>query len=213
MITRLILIRHGQSEANANEWFAGWSDPPLTDRGRGQAMACGRYLAESGMHIDRAYCSPLRRAAETAALACAPLGLSPVPDPDLREINAGTWEGRPYTELRETNADYAVWRTNIGLSRCTEGESYVELQTRVCTEISRIVEEHPGETILIATHATPVRAFECFARGVPAAEAHTVPWVPNASVTVAEWDGARWTFPLVGYSDFQGEYAKGVCPD
>lgn len=213
MTTRLVLVRHGQSEANEGAWFAGWSDPALTPRGRAQAAACGVYLAESGMHITHAYCSPLRRAAETAVLACAPLSLTPVPVPDLREIYAGTWEGRTFADLGEHNDDYAVWKTTIGLSRCTGGESFIELQARVCAALTRLTEEHPGETIVVATHATPIRAFECFARGVAPADAHTVPWVRNASVTVAEWDGAHWAFPLVGYNAFQGEFAMEVKPD
>jgi 2,3-bisphosphoglycerate-dependent phosphoglycerate mutase len=69
----LVLVRHGESQSNADGRFAGWRDVPLTERGRQQAQRCGQLLLAGGWSFDVAYTSMLRRAAETAELALAQL--------------------------------------------------------------------------------------------------------------------------------------------
>ena len=54
--------------------------------------------------------------------------------------------------------------------------------------MEEIARRHPGETVCIATHATPIRVMECLWRGIPLERMHTIPWVKNASVTVVEYD-------------------------
>ncbi len=89
-MTRVLLVRHGQSEWNADGRWQGQADPALTDLGRNQALHASRALGT----VDAIVSSDLQRAAETAAIISAQLGVGPVViDLDLRERHAGEWQG------------------------------------------------------------------------------------------------------------------------
>ena len=97
-MTRVLLVRHGQSEWNADGRWQGQADPPLTDLGRAQA----RHAARSLGSVDAIVASDLQRAAETAAILSGELGVGPVVlDPDLRERDAGEWSGLTRPEIEE----------------------------------------------------------------------------------------------------------------
>ena len=101
---RLILVRHGESVWNAEELLQGQLDPPLSERGRKQALALGPIL--EAVPPDRVLCSDLSRATETAAL----LGLRPRLDPRWREIDVGEWAGRPAAEIDAQGSELTNWR-------------------------------------------------------------------------------------------------------
>ena len=90
-MTTLLLVRHGETDWNAEGKLQGHTDRPLNDYGRRQAQALADRLA--GEAIDAVYASDLSRARETAEILGARLGLPVVVDPDLREKNWGSWEG------------------------------------------------------------------------------------------------------------------------
>lgn len=186
-MTRVYFVRHGQSESNLITQFAGSLDMPLTEKGRQQAEASARFLR--AVPFTAVYASDLCRAYDTG-LAVAQMQEIPITgDTRLREIFAGEWEGRTYSDLERDFPDsYGAWRHRIGLARCPGGESVAQLQERVRACVEEIVRRHPGETLCIATHATPIRVMECVWTHTPLSQMHTIPWVSNASVTVAEYD-------------------------
>ena len=95
-MTRVLLIRHGQSEWNADGRWQGQADPALTDLGRHQALHATRALGV----VDAIVASDLQRAAETAAIIASELGVGPlVLDADLRERHAGEWQGLTRAEI------------------------------------------------------------------------------------------------------------------
>jgi len=95
-MTRVLLIRHGQSEWNADGRWQGQADPPLTDLGRAQAHHAAKALGTVGLIVA----SDLQRAAETATIIAAELGIGPVElDADLRERDAGEWSGLTRAEI------------------------------------------------------------------------------------------------------------------
>lgn len=186
-MTKLYFIRHGESVSNLTTQFAGSLDKPLTEKGREQAALTASFL--STIPFAAVYASDLSRAYDTGLAVAQSQGISIYPMPELREIYAGDWEGKQYSELEEQFADsYGVWRTQIGLATCPNGESVAQLQVRVRACVDEIVRRHPNETICIATHATPIRVMECVWTNTPLEQMHTIPWVSNASVTVAQYD-------------------------
>src|SRR3954471_3985163 len=101
--TRLLLVRHGQSEWNAQGRWQGQADPPLTDLGRAQARAAARSVGS----VDGIFASELQRATETAAIIAEELGLGPVLiDEGLRERDAGAWSGLTRDEIHERFPGY-----------------------------------------------------------------------------------------------------------
>ena len=186
-MTKVYFIRHGESVSNLVTQFAGSLDMPLTEKGRAQAKATADYL--NNIPFSAVYASDLSRAYATGEAVAQSQGVPIHPTEQLREIFAGDWEGKQYSQLEEEfPQSYGVWRTQIGLAKCPNGESVAQLQARIRVYVEEIVKKHHGETICVATHATPIRVMECVWTGTPLEQMHTIPWVGNASVTIAEYD-------------------------
>ncbi|PID36981.1 MAG: histidine phosphatase family protein [Rhodobacterales bacterium] len=107
-LPEIIVIRHGQTEWNAERRWQGALDSPLTAQGRAQAVAMGRALERAGIGADThaAWRSPQGRVRETAEL-CLPADLRAIIVPDLMEIGVGEWSGRTEAEIFAANPAYA----------------------------------------------------------------------------------------------------------
>ena len=203
-MTTLIFVRHGLSEANLAQIFTGQVEAELTPLGKEQAMRTAEYLRE--YPIDLIYASDLRRAVQTAEPTASMHGLEIVTDPLLREISAGEWEGQPYEVLRTRYPrSYALWLEDVGHAQPDGGERAVGLAGRVIAETDRIVRANRGACIAVFSHATPLRAMGCRWFGYPPDEMSRIRWVPNASVSIAEYydDGSIQVLQF-GYDGHQG---------
>lgn len=199
MATTLIFIRHGESEANYEHRFTGQSNAfGLTARGHAQAQAAAEALAD--IPVDVIAASDLRRAYDTAKHVADLRGMEVIPDEGFREIFAGKWEGQRFEDLPGLYPeDFGVWLSDIGAAVCTEGESVADLQTRVRAAVERTVRMYPGKTVVIGTHATPIRAMQCIWQHVPLSGMKTVPWVPNASITTVVYEAdLTWHDVVIG---------------
>ncbi len=204
-MTKLILIRHGQSMANLEHIFAGAYDVELSTLGRQQAEKTAEYIAENYI-VDKVYSSDLKRAFETGKCVADRLNIEIVPEQGLREIFAGSWEGKRFDELEKEFAEkYNIWRNDIGNAVTNNGESVRDLSVRVSAALEKIACENDGKTIVIATHATPIRVMECLWRGLSLDEMKNIPWVSNASVTVVDYVNGLVNFEAVGEDRHLGE--------
>lgn len=187
-MTTVIMVRHGQSIANFESRFAGHSDFDLTALGKQQAELAAKYLYESGQRIDKIYSSDLLRAHNTALPFAKKYGL-PINDTEgLREIFAGSWEGMRVDDIYEQYKEaFVTWRTDIANARCTDGESVAELYGRIVPFVKELAAANEGKAILLATHATPVRAIDCNSRGWGAERMGEVPFVRNSSMSIFEY--------------------------
>ena len=193
-MTKIIMIRHGQSVANFEGRFAGHSDFDLTDLGRLQAERAAEYLYGMGEKVDKIYSSDLLRAHNTALPFSKKYGLPINDTTELREIFAGSWESMSVEDIYEKyRDDFVVWRTDFSKARCTDGESAAELYERIVESVCRLAEENKGKTILLATHATPVRAIDCFSRGWGADRIGEVQFVRNSSMNIFEYSNGKIT--------------------
>ncbi len=200
-MTTVILVRHGQSEANIGDFFAGWSNAELSSLGKQQAEATADYIVEN-YKIDKIYASDLKRAFNTGKAVADRLGMEVIPEEGMREIYAGDWEMRTFDDLTIAYAEeYDVWLKDIGNAVCPKGESVAELSKRIYNTVLKIAKENDGKTVLIATHATPVRVMECICRGLLLAELKNVSWVSNASVTELRYDDGKWEIIRCGYDE------------
>jgi broad specificity phosphatase PhoE/predicted metal-dependent hydrolase len=159
-MTRLLLLRHGESEWNAQGRWQGWADPPLSLEGRDQAAAAGRLLRPAGFTAVAA--SDLQRARLTAELAAAELGLSRAVhiDAGLREYDVGQWSGLTRTEI-EARWPHALadWRQGR-LVATPGGETRDAFIARIAAAVTRVATTHPGETVLVITHGGVISALE-----------------------------------------------------
>jgi broad specificity phosphatase PhoE len=150
--TRVLLVRHGQSEWNAEGRWQGQADPILTDLGRLQAREAARALGA----VDAVWASDLQRAVETAAIIADHLGVGPVVvDPDLRERDAGEFSGLTRPEIAARYPGF------LDDGRRPPGwEPDESLVARALRALRAIAAEVPGGDVLVITHGGLVYALE-----------------------------------------------------
>ncbi|MEE6138951.1 bifunctional RNase H/acid phosphatase [Mycobacterium sp. 050128] len=154
--TRLLLLRHGQTALSVQRRYSGRGNPELTDLGRRQAQAAARYLAERG-GIAAVISSPLQRAYDTASAAAKALGLDVTVDDDLIETDFGGWEGLTFGEAAERDPElHTRWLRDTS-TEPPGGESFDAALERVYQARERIMASHPGATVLVVSHVTPIK--------------------------------------------------------
>ena len=154
--TRLLLLRHGQTELSVQRRYSGRGNPALTDLGRRQADAAAEYLARRG-GIAAVITSPLQRAYDTAAAAGKALGVDVVIDDDLIETDFGAWEGLTFAEAAARDPElHRKWLRDTSVP-APGGESFDSVGNRIRRACERIVAEHGGATVLVVSHVTPIK--------------------------------------------------------
>ncbi len=149
-MTTLLLVRHGETDWNAEGRLQGQTDRPLSDYGRRQAHQLAEEL--DGEELEAIYSSDLARARETAEIVGRKLGLPTVLDPDLREKDWGTWEG--LTAAERDRVEFV-------------GESTEAHGDRILDVLRRISERHPGDgRVLVVTHGGSMRRVQTAAMGM-----------------------------------------------
>jgi broad specificity phosphatase PhoE/ribonuclease HI len=154
--TRLLLLRHGQTELSVERRYSGRGNPALTELGWRQADAAARYLAQRG-GIAAVFTSPLQRSYDTAAVAAKALGLDVTVDDDLVETDFGAWEGLTFAEAAQRDPElHRRWLRDTGTTP-PGGESFDDVHQRVCRARDRIIAAHGGTTVLVVSHVTPIK--------------------------------------------------------
>ena len=172
----ILLARHGETDDNREPIRAqGFRDTPLNDTGRRQAGELAERVAQMG--IVSLWSSDLSRAAETAQIVGARIGLEPKLDARLREASRGDWEGRLFIDVaREEPERYAAWLAAGEGFRFPGGESLREQSDRVSAALDDV--RRAGELpALVVCHGGSIRAMLCRRdpRGLDAFHDFTVP--------------------------------------
>ncbi len=175
MVVKVWMVRHGETEWNANRRFQGWTDVVLTDTGRAQATLLAGALTT--MRFDSVWSSDLSRAIETARLAYG----EPTPDPRLRELNFGELEGSVWDELTPSVQSELVAFDGFV---APGGESVTEFKSRVIEFLDNL----PGGDHLVVTHGGVIRMVtrECGSDGFPGhADVVVLDWTNRARMDVS----------------------------
>jgi len=154
--TTLLLVRHGETDWNAEHRWQGHTDVPLNERGREQARALAEQLAAEP--VDAIYASDLSRARATAEVVAERLGLPVTVDPELREIDVGSREGLTGEEVGDREWD---------------GELHEAHAERVLRAVHRIAAAHPTGRVLVVAHGG------CLRRVQEAIDAEVDGWFGN----------------------------------
>lgn len=199
-MTRIIAVRHAQSEGNLAHFCCGHTDISLTPTGMRQAEETACFL--DAYPIDRIYSSDLLRVVMTARPTAERRGMEIIRDIGLREINVGDWEGMPHSELDRCDPAREAWHHDFVNAVCPGGESVRELFARIRLAFRRLAEENDGRTIALFTHATPVRSMLTEWRGQPIEAINQTPWPGNASVTVVDYlDDGSYRLVLAAHDE------------
>ncbi len=149
--TKLIFVRHGETEWNVLGKFQGFQDSPLTETGLQQTLAVGKRFKK--IECDHLYSSDLGRAYQTAQPISEATGQAIITDPALREKNLGIFEGltsetllerypEEYERFQKLEPDYAV----------PGSESAQQFYERSITAFQNLADSHPEQTIVVVTH-------------------------------------------------------------
>ena len=194
-MSRLLLLRHGESEWNAQGRWQGWADPPLSELGRRQALEAGRRLQGEGFSAVAS--SDLERARHTAELAASCLGLAADVhvDADLREFDVGEWSGLTRSQIEAGwPAEFADWRAGRRDS-APGGEARGQFVDRVVAAVERLGAAFAGQTVLVISHGGTIGTLERFLGVKPERPSHLggrwIDWSPD----VLRAGAAQLVFP------------------
>lgn len=205
-MTKLLLVRHGQSEANKLDLFAGFYDADLMELGLEQAASTAHYLFEH-YKVDKVFSSDLKRAYKTAEVIAKQFAVELTADAQLREISGGEWEGLHFPSLKNWYPEaFGLWSTDIGNAFCPGGETVRQFADRIMSALERIAAEHDGKTVVIVTHATPIRVVHTMLTHKDISCMQQMPWVSNASVTEIVRDETGWSMVKIGAD----EHLEGI---
>lgn len=204
-MTHLIITRHGYSEYNKTRMYTGQVDVALTELGLKQAAKTAEYVAET-YKIDAIYSSDLKRAMSTAIPVSEKLGIPVIKEPLIKEIYGGLWENKFMPEIDKLyHDDYQIYKTTIGLARCTGGESLAELQARALEGMKKIAEENDGKTVFVATHGGVLLALTAYWMSLPLEKMHETPPATNSSITEVIYENGVFKIEKYSYDEHLGE--------
>lgn len=157
MITKIILIRHGQTKWNAQGRFQGQSDTELLPEGIAQAKLLAQHFPLT--KLDAIYCSDLSRARQTAQPIADKFKLKVQPCSRLREMNFGVWEGMLFDDINKKWPD--AMRKFFDDPLCVnipEAENFEELEQRAVQAVEEIITNNNGKTVAIVAHGAVNKA-------------------------------------------------------
>lgn len=150
-MTKIFLLRHGETQWNIEKVFRGQAEVPLTENGKRQAKFAAEHLKNKG--IEAIYTSPLLRAKETADIVAGVLNLKCIIDERITGLNFGEWQGRPYSEIEKKYPDeFRRYKTDPQKFKSPNGETLDEAMKRSLDLLKDIEMEYPDGTVLIVTH-------------------------------------------------------------
>lgn len=196
-VTRLIVIRHGETAWNVDTRIQGQLDIGLNATGQRQARQLGQALADET--VEAVYASDLARAWDTACAVAGPLGLEVVPDPRLRERAFGDFEGRTFADIEANSPEEARrWRTRDPEFEPEGGESLIAFRHRVTGVAAELAARHPGALVVLVAHGGVMDVLYRAATGQELQAPRT--WhLGNAAINRLLWTPQG--FSLVGWGD------------
>lgn len=190
--TTIFIVRHGQSQGNAQNLFLGHTDLDLSDLGYRQAQKTCDLLKD--IEFNNVYSSSLIRAVNTAVPHAKLRKMPVIKCDELREMRAGEWENMNINDIISKYGDrYVVeWRKCFGSYTIPGGEPPKEVARRMYDKLVEIAKANTGKNVLVACHAAAIRCLWGEINGIlPGAIATDFEFPYNASVSTVYYDGER----------------------
>ena len=150
-MTKLFLMRHGETLANIEQVYQGQGDSPLSELGASEAKELAATLKKE--RFSAVYSSTLSRSYETASIIAEPHKVKAQKIPGLIERYYGAWEGMTFEEIRKKYSKiYKSWLENPGKTVIPQAEALPDLQERGVAAIEALIKKHRGQTICVVGH-------------------------------------------------------------
>ena len=174
------LMRHGEIESNNKRIYAGWNDEELTWTGKQQIKTASKKLAV--LEIDAIFCSPLKRAVQTAQILSNDLGVEYFTESSFQELKLGNWEGKSEKLIRKIYAtEWQTWNTRPTELVVEGRETLGELHERVLGGVRKVRDAFQFDSPLIVSHVSIIRIIILYARKMQMDLYRTIS-VPNAKI-------------------------------
>ncbi|MDM7922193.1 MAG: histidine phosphatase family protein [Pyrinomonadaceae bacterium] len=186
-VTKLYLVRHGQSAGNAEGRFGGHGPTPLSELGLKQAETTARYLAKEGIHAI--YSSDLARAVQTAEELSKLVNVPVTTAKAFRERHVGVLEGLTFDESKANHPDdyYALVNRNVH-HVITKGESYRDLLQRATGELWNILREHQGKRVAVFSHTGAICFMTLHLMGAIRRDTKQTPWIVTSNCGINRFE-------------------------
>ena len=196
IMTRIIIVRHGETDWNVGEVFRGRLDIGLNETGLAQAEALGQHLAD--INVKAVYSSPLKRALDTAGAIASHYQLEVGIARGLVDFNYGAWQGLTQQEVKERYAElYPRWLAEPHLVTMPDGESLDDVVERVRQVVETVVASHEG-TVVLVSHRVVNKVLICSLLGLDSSHFWNIRQ-DVAGMTVFEYEGNQFT--LIQHND------------
>jgi probable phosphoglycerate mutase len=191
--TRILFIRHGETDWNVRRVIQGWKGTGLNKLGLHQAVLAAKRVAGLGLDVDAIVCSDLKRAKQTGQAVAKALKLPLRTRQDLRERCFGEWEGQSIEQVLARFKLGAKARKDPFLAFDPKGgESMAVFARRMQGFLDAMVKEYAGKTVVAVSHGGPVRVAACLATGIPPKVYFKLGRPGNVSLTLLAHQGKVW---------------------
>ncbi len=188
-MTRVILVRHGQTDWNRFERFRGRVDIDLDETGLRQAEAAAERMAQ--WEVAAIYSSPLKRAMTTAEIIARRLQLQAQPLEGIIDMDFGSWQGLSLAEVREGHPElFDLWRYHPERLTIPQGESLENVRSRAVATLNDVVAEHEKESITLVSHRVVCKVLLCYLLGLDNSHFWQVEQDPAAINVFEVWEGS-----------------------
>lgn len=185
--THVLLIRHGQSEGNAERRFGGHTATPLSPRGRKQALATAQALKDDG--LTAIYSSDLARAVETARPLATLTRLPTNATEAFRERSVGVMEGLTFEDAAQRHPDeYAALLRRDFEHVLNGGESYRQLLDRASSKLDEVIAQHQGGRIAVFSHTGTICIMALHLMGALDAPELKPVWISSANCGITRFE-------------------------
>lgn len=189
-MTRIHLIRHGETDWNAEGRVQGQSESVLTDLGKEQAQQLAAQLR--GIHFDQIFSSSSQRARQTAAIVFAHYSAEILHRDELREIYLGPWEGLLYKQVAALYpSEHVAFREIPHLFNVPGAETFAELQARGVAAVRDIARRHSGQEVAVVSHGAWIRTVLADVQGRSLQQLWKPPAVSNCAHMIIDIDGGQ----------------------
>lgn len=207
-MTRIILVRHGETTWNREGRYQGQIDTPLSERGLKQGHLVAEALKD--VPIDLCYASPLSRSFDTASFCAKFHDLPVTKDERLLEINHGLWEGKLADEIRDDYGDLLhKWHTTVVDAQMPEGENIQDVADRSMPAFVEYGEKHEGKTVLVVAHDAVNKAVICEMLGLDLSHFWQIKQ-DNTCINVLEYQDGKWRVVLLNSTLHLGFLFSGI---
>ncbi|MBV1930097.1 MAG: histidine phosphatase family protein [Porticoccaceae bacterium] len=199
-MTRLHLIRHGETDWNAEGRIQGQMESVLSELGQNQARELQKNL--QAFEFDRVFCSSSTRARQTADLALAHIDQPFTYLDALREIYLARWEGYLYSEIEADDPVALNAFRHTPDSFDVEGaETFSDLQNRALLAVNEIIEQHRGQELVIVSHGAWIKSVLCHYEGRPLSNFWEPPRMHNCCHSIVEIAADGDAGNIIRYAD------------